>query len=177
MKRRKPGRIDEARADAMLRSGLPLRSVARALRVRVPAVRAFAVSRGIPFCPVPSLSVADGTRILDMFRGGEAVVAIADALGVSFRIVRAFLSARGMRPRRGRAPFRGRGVAIEDDEAVSTPEYVCARCGRRKRVPGGGRRGLPFVVIGGRPWCERCAERRYPRRRNASSDLSPDAIP
>ena len=77
-------------------------------------------------------------------------------------------------------------------ERETEPRFVCARCGvehtvgeadaedvRGRRLRGRGLRTLPvspYVLIGGRPWCERCAAARFPPRPDPDCPLGADYV-
>lgn len=70
-------------------------------------------------------------------------------------------------------------------ERAARPRFTCARCGREFEADAareGGTRGRRrrfslAVLIGGRAWCERCAEARFPRRREPDSPLGAGRTP
>ena len=79
---------------------------------------------------------------------------------------------------------------LRDRERATEPRFVCARCGveftvgeadaevlaRRRRR---GRRTAPvgpYVLIGGRPWCERCAAERFRKRPDPDCAIGANAI-
>ena len=61
----------------------------------------------------------------------------------------------------------------------AAPTFVCARCGRRYAAtsatngrgkrPGGALPESMFVLLGGKPWCSRCAKARFRRRYTPSA--------
>lgn len=61
----------------------------------------------------------------------------------------------------------------------TAPTFVCARCGRkfastsatngRGKRPGGALPESMFVMLGGKPWCSRCAKARFRRRYTPSA--------
>lgn len=69
-------------------------------------------------------------------------------------------------------------------ERAARPRFTCARCGREFEADdareGGARGRLKrfslAVMIGGRAWCERCAEARFPRRRNLDCPLGAETV-
>ena len=70
-------------------------------------------------------------------------------------------------------------------DRAGRPRFTCARCGREFEAgcdgesTVAGRAAARFsqaVRIGGRPWCERCAEARFPRRPDPDCPLGADRI-
>lgn len=67
---------------------------------------------------------------------------------------------------------RGRPPGPEPEEA-DAERYTCAHCGREFRAETEPSRGalrgdtvpaLAYTLLGGRPWCKKCAARRFVRR-------------
>ena len=78
---------------------------------------------------------------------------------------------------------------MTDDSGAMQTTFVCARCGREFAIPASvsgmrvaKRRLSRIVMLGGRPWCEKCADGRFRRRSEYDAALvaglvSPDAVP
>lgn len=70
-------------------------------------------------------------------------------------------------------------------DRAGRPRFTCACCGREFEAGCDGEstvagraaaRTSQAVRIGGRPWCERCAEARFPRRPDPDCPLGADRI-
>lgn len=161
VRRRVVGRLarplDEARALSMLRAGRPPLAVARALRVEAWRVDDLADRHGVPRSAHHAFSPADEARALAMARDGLSLKRIAEELCVSTTCVHDLLRILGEETA---------GAARRTAAKGGSPSYRCARCGRTFRVPDRfeARGARPYVLLGGAPWCERCAAERYPRR-------------
>jgi hypothetical protein len=116
----------------------------------------------------------DETAALAMLRSGASIDKVRRAFRVEFRRVAELARRGGLVPRRGRPRKPAKPAARREPP----PRFTCAGCGRRFAV-GEPVRGAALrlvgdrsymTVLGGRPWCDRCAAERF-RRHDVRDEL------